>query len=106
MKLTKMTLKEMDEEMEEIVSRFFKAKYQKNNSFTLMDVENENEENDHVLKVEKAFYSLNSLEQLFMNNDYFLEAYPYWWVGQYSKTTYYRERKKAVEHFLRLFYGK
>ena len=51
-----------------------------------------------------AYSGLNPIEQLFINNDFFYEDYPDWWKELYSKSQYTRYMKRAIVHFLRLFY--
>lgn len=52
--------------------------------------------------------SLNCLEEEFrriIRND-FLDPQPRnWWMEYYAKSTYYRLRQRALEHFLRCLHG-
>lgn len=57
----------------------------------------------YVTKVQKAYNKLDSLEQVFINNDFFYQAYPGWWMKFYTRATYYRIRKRSVDRFLEAF---
>jgi len=53
-----------------------------------------------VLRVQTAYDSLDTLDQEFINNEFFGERYRYWWVNKYPPTTYYRYLNAAVWRFL------
>lgn len=105
-KLEKYNLKSLGKQMELISKTYFHYKNMLNKSHLLYDVEEEtiDEFSMYVARVEDTYKVLDSLDQLIINNDYFHENYPYWWVKQYSTTTYYRYKKRAVVRFLKIFY--
>ena len=71
-----------------------------NKSQFLSDIKKNNEEyQDFVRRVQTAFHSLDYVEQTFINNDFFYEAYAHWWSKIYSKSSYYRLRLKSMKHF-------
>ncbi|MEA5061066.1 MAG: hypothetical protein VB015_01430 [Erysipelotrichaceae bacterium] len=53
-----------------------------------------------VKKVESAFNHLSALDKQFINNEFFYEQYQFWWVPIYSKSTFYRLKRKAMSTFL------
>lgn len=57
--------------------------------------------NGFINKVNKAYELLDPIEKMFINKEFFLEAYPYWWVNIYPKWTFYRYKKKAMCSFLK-----
>lgn len=56
-----------------------------------------------VMIVNRAYYQLSDEEQEIINNDFFYEAYPYWWKGRYPKSSYYRLRKRSMKKFKEAF---
>ena len=56
-----------------------------------------------VNRVRKAYYQLDDLEKVFINNDFFYEEYPNWWKSIYSKSTYYRLKKRSMKRFKEAF---
>ena len=107
-RLDKSNLSTLSRQMELIAATFFNSKkYQSETENKLFDIEGGLEENQYttyISRVEETYRKLNPLEQLFINNDYFYQNYPFWWMEIFSRTTYYRYKKKALIHFLRLFY--
>ena len=59
--------------------------------------------NAYVLRVETAYEKLDPIDQDFINNDFFYQKYPMWWKDIYSKTTYYRLKRKSMESFKEAF---
>ena len=58
----------------------------------------------YMAKVESTYLRLRPIEQLFINNEFFYEDYPDWWKGSFSEEDYLILKKKAIIHFLRVFY--
>lgn len=50
--------------------------------------------------VESAFQGLDPISRMIINKDFFYNDYVNWWVGIYSKSSYYRLRDKAIRAFL------
>ena len=64
------------------------------------------EPSDHekfISRVQDAFDSLTDIEKEFINNDFFYQAYPNWWMKYYSKSKYYMIRKQSMMSFLEAF---
>ena len=57
----------------------------------------------YVLKVKKAYEQLDPIDRDFINNEFFYQKYPYWWENIYSKTTFYRLKRKSMESFKEAF---
>ena len=57
----------------------------------------------YVLKVKKAYEQLDPIDRDFINNEFFYQKYPYWWENIYSKTTFYRLKRKSMECFKEAF---
>lgn len=99
--------KTMSKKIENIASIYFVSKKKIEqmavNSFASGDVETLNPFNMIVKKVENAFSCLDEIEKTFINNDFFFEKYPYWWESIYPRCTYYRYKRKAMNHFLQAY---
>lgn len=98
----------LSRKMEIISSLFFESKKQIGEKLAMSDVINEDDMDSHSLfikKVEDTYNQLDSLDKLFINNEYFYQDYPFWWSRLYTASTYYRYKKKAVIRFLRLFFN-
>lgn len=54
--------------------------------------------------VEAAFKILNEEQKRIVNNDYFHQAYPYWWESIYSKSKYNKKKKESLSLFVEAFY--
>lgn len=77
-----------------------------NNELILHEVGlSESDKKDYVLRVKKAYGKLDYVNQMFINNEFFFEDKPYWWMKIYSRATFYRLKNKAVESFLGYFDG-
>lgn len=59
---------------------------------------------DIVFKVNKAFLSLTEQEKVFINNEFFHEAYMDWWKKIYTEKEYLSFLKKTVQRFLEAYY--
>lgn len=106
-RLDNMGLTTLDREMQLVANSYFTSKKKKEKEQFLYDVDANVEINDcnlYIKKVESAFNKLEPIEQLFINNDYFFEDYPNWWMQNFSEKTYLKCKKKAIIHFLRLFF--
>ena len=57
----------------------------------------------YIGRVQVAFDSLTDIEKEFINNDFFYQAYPNWWMKYYSKSKYYLIRKRSMASFLEAF---
>lgn len=58
----------------------------------------------YVERVESAFNDLEENQKLIINNDFFFQnAYPFWWETYFSKSSYYRIKKRGMKEFLRIF---
>ena len=108
MNLEKESLRSLTKHMELIAKTFFEFKREnRNEKLVLADInqfDSKHSQNHFVHRVEEAYSGLNPIEQLFINNDFFYEDYPDWWKELYSKSQYTRYMKRAIVHFLRLFY--
>ena len=108
MNLEKESLRSLTKHMELIAKTFFEFKKEnRKEKLVLADInqfDSKHSQNHFVHRVEEAYSGLNPIEQLFINNDFFYEDYPDWWKELYSKSQYTRYMKRAIVHFLRLFY--
>ena len=57
-----------------------------------------------LLKVQTAYDSLNDLEKNLINNEFFHQNYNQWWKPLYSKASFYRHKKEAMQKFLGAVY--
>ena len=107
-KLEKCSLSTLTKRMQEIANMFFTSKKYADITPKLYDIETDTSQNQYTLfvkKVENAYSQLDPLEQLFINNDFFYQNYPYWWMEVYTKQNYTLYKRKAIIHFLRSFFG-
>lgn len=92
----------------DVANKFFHAK-------KVHDMKNDNvlKENDfdddfpydhYLVKVQEAYDSLSEAEQNLINNEFFYQSYHQWWKPLYSKATFYRYKREAMEKFLGAFY--
>lgn len=58
---------------------------------------------NYVSRVKNAYEQLDPVGQSFINNEFFYQKYPFWWEKIYSKTTYYRLKRKSMESFKEAF---
>ena len=105
MSLVKKSFKELNEMTEEVAFRFFAAK-----KMTIMSKQGEMlAESDlpcllYMQKVETAYCALDEREKNLINNEFFYQSYQEWWKPLYSKASFYRYKKEAMEKFLGAFY--
>lgn len=89
--------------MSQVAEFYFLAK-SKVNAVSLSDISpQQNDYLKYINRVEKAFNQLTDIEKEFINKDFFFEAYPNWWRKYYSRTTYYRIRKRSILSFKEAF---
>lgn len=102
------TFKDLEDELYDITEKFFYAKrvLQIQNSEYLAeeDFANEDSLEKYLLKVEKAYRNLSEAERNLINNEFFYQSYHQWWKPIYSKATFYRNKKMAMQKFLGAFY--
>lgn len=107
MSLAKKSFKELVEMTEEVAFRFFAAKKMQIYTKSEMVAEKDDDYLPHLAyleKVEEAYRSLTEKEKNLINNEFFFQNYRYWWIGLYSKTTFYRFKKQAMLNFLEAIY--
>lgn len=106
--LKKVAFRDLNQMTIDVAERFFFAKkmHEHNKEFLL----GENSFNDQnpfdffLLKVQSAYESLNDLERNLINNEFFYQSYNQWWKPLYSKATFYRYKKEAMQKFLEAVY--
>ena len=102
----KSSLRSLVKEMEIIAKGYFADQNEKSTDF-LSDSGNlffVNKKERFIHRVEDAYAKLDPLEQLIVNNDFFYEDYPGWWIDVFSKNSYLYLKRKAITHFLETFY--
>ena len=107
MSLMQKSFKELTIMTEEVAERFFAAKRMSLSSDLDFLRESEREKlpyDFYLKKVEDAYETLNEREKNLINNEFFFQNYHYWWVGLYSKTSFYRFKRRAMLKFLEAFY--
>lgn len=67
------------------------------NKITLDDYES------YIMRVRLAYNQLDLVDQRIINNDFFYQEYPGWWVKTFSKSTYYRLRSRSIKNFVEAF---
>lgn len=96
----------LDKQMQLVAKAFFVSRTKQNQIQHLSDIDcfDFDCHTSYVARVESIFEELTSQEKIIINNEYFFEEYPFWWIGTYSKRDFKKNKKKALVHFLRLFY--
>lgn len=102
------TFKDLSEMVIAIADRFFLARSIQANKdndyiaeFDVVEIESYSQ---YMKKVSDAFDALNEREKNLINNEFFFQGYHRWWESIYSKATFYRHKKEAMEKFLGAFY--
>ena len=106
-KYSRSTLTTLSKRMQLIAKTYFASRKRTQLEERLFDSNDKHEKNKYdtyTERVENAYKKLDSLERLFINNEFFYQEYAFWWIERFSKNTYYRYKKKAIIHFLVLFY--
>ena len=92
----------------DVAERFFLAKHlhEAKEGFLLNETSASEQESldNFLLKVQAAYDSLNDLEKNLINNEFFHQNYNHWWKPLYSKATFYRYKKEAMQKFLGAIY--
>ena len=95
----------IEKQVSEIVKKYFASRKQYNLiSFSSGEEDYLNPYYIYFRNVEIAFSKLNDIEQLIINNDYFLNDYYGWWEFLFSKEDYLKYKNRAVRKFVRLVY--
>lgn len=105
-RLEKTSLKSLINQMELIAKGYFDDRKKRGTEF-LNDSDNLiyiNHRERFIKRVENAYLELDPLEQLVINNDFFYEDYPNWWTDLFSKNSYQYLKRRAIIHFLNVFY--
>ena len=98
-KTIKRNVKLLDE-IKNIAKNYFYALEQIKKEKTLNDSEREpNQYEIFVSRVRYAYHTLNVTDQIFINNEFFFEEYPKWWIKNYSPSAFYRQRIKSMKRF-------
>lgn len=53
--------------------------------------------------INKVLDMLEPIDKEFIENDFLEKENPFWWNNCYSKSSYYRNKKKALEMFLHFY---
>lgn len=106
--LRKITFRDLNQMTIDVADKFFFAKKMHSiNSEHLLGESNFNEQDpfdNYLLKVQVAYDSLTDLEKNLINNEFFHQNYNQWWKPIYSKATFYRYKKEAMQKFLGAMY--
>ena len=106
--LENMSFKDLDQMVNDVADKFFYAKKIRCLNYgNVIGESSFNEENpfdSFCLKVERAYESLNELERNLINNEFFYQSYNRWWETLYSKASFYRYKKEAMQKFLGAIY--
>ncbi len=106
--LNEKTFKDLNQMLIDIAEKFFFAKRIKDNPDSLILSESPFDEDysldEYIHKVTQAYESLDDGEKNLINNEFFYQSYQEWWKPLYSKASFYRYKKEAMEKFLGAFY--
>ncbi len=111
--------KEYERKMEECVMKYkkclsycLKEENQKFNNYLFYDSEHEigdyfeelsttsSLEKKYVLRVNFALSCMEARSSKLLWKEYFFQIEKFWWMRNYTRSTFYRLRKKAIEEFL------
>ena len=102
--LSKIAFKDLNQMTADVAEKFFFAKKMcnanKGNLFNEALINGQDSFDNYLLKVQKAYESLSDLEKNLINNEFFHQNYNQWWKPLYSKATFYRYKKEAMQKFL------
>ena len=102
------TFKDLSDMTISVADRFFLARRAKaiedGEYIAEFNTEELNDHQEYIEKVFKAFATLNEAERNLINNEFFFQSYHHWWESIYSKATFYRYKKEAMQKFLGAFY--
>lgn len=56
-----------------------------------------------IFAVEEAMKNLNTAEHEIIMREYIKREYTFWWISYYSRSTFYRIKRLALEKFLTFF---
>ena len=106
--LNEKTFKDLNQMLLDISDKFFLAKKVKDNPDVLILAESPFDEDcsldEYISKVQQAYEALDDGEKNLINNEFFYQGYQEWWKPIYSKASFYRYKKLAMEKFLGAFY--
>ena len=106
--LKKAAFRDLNQMTIDVAERFFFAKkmHEQNKEFFLgkNSFNDQNPFDFFLLKVQAAYDSLSDLERNLINNEFFYQNYNQWWKPLYSKATFYRYKKEAMQKFLGAVY--
>lgn len=106
--LSNKSFKDLDDMTKEIAEKYFiakKASFFRDTDFLAEnDFFTDDSYEEFLFKVEKAYLCLSEAEQNLINNEFFYQNYHQWWKTLYSKASFYRYKKTAMERFLGAFY--
>lgn len=106
--LSNKSFKDLIDMTQEIAEKYFVAKkvsfFQGTDYLAEDDDFTDDSYEGFLLKVEKAYLCLSEAEQNLINNEFFYQNYHQWWKALYSKASFYRYKKIAMERFLGAFY--
>ena len=106
--LNEKTFKDLNQRLLDISEKFFLAKKVKENPDVLILAESPFDENysldEFISKVQQAYETLDDNEKNLINNEFFYQSYQEWWKPLFSKASFYRYKKLAMEKFLGAFY--
>ena len=107
-KLEKLSLNTLSKRMQMIADTYFAARKYENQVPKMYDAEAGKPINQYTIyieRVEKTYEKLDTLEQIFINNEYFFQNYKDWWRKAYSKKMYNFYLKKTLVRFLGVFFN-
>jgi len=104
MSLAEKSFKELNDLVEKVADKYFEAK-----QMTLLKergeliAEEDTPYDVYLYKVERAYAKLDPKEKNLINNEFFFQNYRDWWIGLYSKASFYRFKKQTMHKFLEAF---
>lgn len=106
--LENIPFKDLNQMTIDVAEKFFYAKKMKElyqgSYLAEFNFEDEQSLDKYLAKVEKAYNTLNDLEKNLINNEFFYQSYNQWWKPLYSKASFYRYKKEAMQKFLEAIY--
>ncbi len=104
MSLTEKSFKELNGLVEKVAEKYFEAKQMallKMRGELIAEIDTPYD--IYLYKVERAYAALDPREKNLINNEFFFQNYRDWWIGLYSKASFYRFKKQAMHKFLEAF---
>jgi len=109
--VNKVPMRVLSMRVSEITTRYRTAQIREklsqaeSNSLTPVTDEAKSPHRHYIEAFEMALNSLLPHHRMIIYNDYINQQFLFWWEVQYARSTYYRQKYKALQQFTSYFYS-